>query len=56
MRIDRSVEMLTHDDKDLKIIALECGFTDQSCYTKVFRRFRGTTPAEFRKQYRAKTD
>lgn len=56
MRIDRSVEMLTHDDKDLKIIALECGFTDQSYYTKVFRRFRGTTPAEFRKQYRGKTD
>ena len=56
MRIDRSVEMLTHDEKDLKIIALECGFTDQSYYTKVFRRFRGTTPAEFRKQYRAKAD
>lgn len=51
MRIDRAVELLTASQKDLKIIALECGFPDQSYFTKVFRRVRGATPAEFRRQY-----
>lgn len=50
MRIDRAADMLTNSHRDLKIIALETGFPDQSYFTKVFRRYRGMTPAEFRKQ------
>ena len=50
MRIDRGADMLANSDKDLKRIALETGFPDQSYFTKVFRRYRGMTPAEFRRQ------
>ena len=54
MRIDRSADMLANSDKDLKRIALETGFPDQSYFTKVFRRYRGMTPAEFRHQSQGK--
>lgn len=49
MRIDRAVELLNNTDKPLKSIALETGFADQSYFTKVFRRWRGTPPAQFRR-------
>jgi AraC-like DNA-binding protein len=52
MRIDRAADLLANSDRDLKIIALETGFPDQSYFTKVFRRYRGATPAEFRRQNR----
>lgn len=54
MRVDRSADMLANSDRDLKIIALETSFSDQSYFTKVFRRYRGMTPAEFRSQGRQK--
>jgi transcriptional regulator GlxA family with amidase domain len=54
MRIDRAADMLANSHRDLKIISLECGFPDQSYFTKVFRRYRGMTPAEFRRQASAK--
>lgn len=52
MRIDRAADMLANSHRDLKMIALETGFPDQSYFTKVFQRHRGTTPAEFRRQAR----
>ena len=52
MRVDKSADMLANSDRDLKVIALETAFPDQSYFTKVFRRYRGMTPAEFRKQSR----
>ena len=50
MRIDRAAGMLANSHLDLKMIALETGFPDQSYFTKVFRRYRSMTPAEFRRQ------
>ncbi len=51
MRIDRAAEMLAGTDKPLAAIALECGFRDQSYFTKVFRRYRATTPLRYRKKF-----
>ncbi len=48
MRVDRAAEMLTRTAKPLALVALECGFEDQSYFTKVFRRYRKCTPGEFR--------
>lgn len=55
MRVDRAADLLANSDRDLKIIALETGFPDQSYFTKVFRKYRGATPAEYRKQNRTGT-
>ena len=49
MRIDRAAEMLARSDREIATIALECGFRDQSYFTKVFKRYRNTTPLRYRK-------
>jgi AraC-like DNA-binding protein len=50
MRIDRAAEMLSRTDKQIATIALECGYRDQSYFTKVFKRYRNTTPLRYRKE------
>jgi AraC-like DNA-binding protein len=52
MRVERAADLITQTDKDLKQISLEAGFADQSYFTKVFHKLRGTTPAEYRQQQR----
>lgn len=52
MRTDRVAELLLRSGKPLKLIALECGFADQSYLTKVFRRWYRTTPARYRREHR----
>lgn len=51
MRTGRVAELLLRSDKPLKLIALECGFADQSYMTKVFRRRHGVTPARYRSEH-----
>ena len=48
LRINRASLLLRQTGKSLVQIALECGFRDQSYFTKVFRRVTGKTPREFR--------
>jgi AraC-like DNA-binding protein len=50
MRVDRAVGLLSRSEKPLSLVALECGFEDQSYFTKVFRRYRSCTPGEFRQR------
>ncbi len=48
VRIDRATELLRRTDMSLLQIALEVGFSDQSYFTKVFRRHTQTTPRAYR--------
>jgi YesN/AraC family two-component response regulator len=50
IRVDRAAELLRDADLTLMEIALETGFTDQSYFTKVFRRHTSLTPREFRQR------
>jgi len=50
MRVDRARRLLRRSSKPLSIIALECGFADQSYFTKVFRRHAGMTPRRYRRE------
>jgi AraC-like DNA-binding protein len=52
MRIDKSKELLRRTDKSIVEICLECGFNDQSYFTKVFQRYTGHTPREYRLRVR----
>lgn len=47
-RIHRSLELLTESDTSISQIAQYCGFSNQSYYTKEFRRTTGTTPKQYR--------
>lgn len=53
MRVDKAQELLTRTDKSLIQICLDCGFSDPSYFTKVFRKYTNHTPGEYRRSRRS---
>lgn len=53
-RLEKADRYLVFSDLPLSFVAMECGFKDQGYFTRVFRRFRGTTPLRFRRERRAR--
>lgn len=51
-RIERARELLVASDLDLSEVADVCGFSDQSHFSRTFRRFMGTTPGAWRRMHR----
>lgn len=51
VRINKACEMLKNTKKELAEIAIDAGFTDQSHFTRVFKKIIGTTPQVYRKIY-----
>jgi AraC family transcriptional regulator len=51
LRIEFACRLLTTEDTPLVEIALAAGFSDQSHFSKTFRRHMGISPAEFKKSY-----
>lgn len=47
-RIELAKRLLKQDDLAINEIALHCGFSDQSHFTKHFKKVSGTTPRAFR--------
>jgi AraC family transcriptional regulator len=47
-RLDRAKHTLSQTSRPIADIALELGFSDQSHFTNVFKRFVGTTPYAYR--------
>lgn len=48
-RVARAAALLLETDLPLVEIALSCGFADQSHFSNVFRRYRGSSPAVYRR-------
>ena len=48
IRISKAEEMVLYSDFDLTYIAQECGFSDSSAFIKQFRKYKGTTPRQYR--------
>ena len=53
-RIERAQEMMLTTNDKLSQIAYECGLTDQAHLTRLFRRFVGDTPRNWRHTQRQK--
>lgn len=49
-RVNRAMHRLTESEASLSDIALECGFSDQSCFTRRFSMATGTSPGVWRKR------
>jgi len=49
-RIEKSKQLLETTNLSLAEIAQQCGFSDQSYYTNIFRKVIGMTPGAFRKK------
>jgi AraC family transcriptional regulator len=48
-RIDAAKELLLHSGLPMAEIALKCGFADQACFIRAFRKLLETTPGEWRR-------
>jgi AraC family transcriptional regulator len=49
-RIELARELLRHSDKPLSDIAISCGFTDQSHFTRIFSQIVGAPPGAWRRR------
>lgn len=50
-RVDKAQKLLLKSNKRIGEIADECGFLDYNYFTKVFKRYVGMTPRDYRKKY-----
>ncbi len=50
-RIDTAKELLLHSGLPMVEIALKCGFADQACFIRAFRKLLNTTPGEWRRMH-----
>jgi transcriptional regulator GlxA family with amidase domain len=55
-RIQRAQKLMLSSQAPLCQIALECGMSDQSHLTRVFRKIMGLNPARWRRQHGDRTD
>lgn len=51
VRIDHGSLQLKNTEKALFDIAIDCGFSDQSAFTKKFRELMGMVPSTYRKRF-----
>jgi AraC-like DNA-binding protein len=51
-RFERACSLLEDSSLNVSQVALECGFNDQSYFSKVFRRYAGITPKDYRSRQR----
>lgn len=47
-RVEKSKELLNTTDYPLIVVANECGFGDQSYFSRIFKKFTGESPKQYR--------
>lgn len=52
VRMENAVQRLRETDSAIAAVALECGYSDQSAFTRQFRQTIGLSPAEYRRTFR----
>jgi LacI family transcriptional regulator len=55
-RLDRAKQLLRDTDEKLQFIADECGLEDAERLSKSFKRFVGTSPADFRARHHTRPE
>jgi AraC-like DNA-binding protein len=49
LKVQKSLQLITEKGQDLTSIAFECGFSDQSHFTRCFKEVNGINPSEYRR-------
>lgn len=52
-RLGEAKNLLRHSDASIANIGCKCGFPDPAYFSTIFKRYEGTTPAEYRKNPKA---
>lgn len=52
IRLEAAVERLVGTDESIATIAVRCGYSDQSAFTRKFRETVGLSPSEYRRSFR----
>ena len=52
VRMEHAVRQLRDTDDAIATIALDCGYSDQSAFTRQFRQAVGLSPSEYRRTFR----
>lgn len=55
-RINKALELLKNTNTKISDIALKCGFSNGTYFTKAFRESKGITPSQYRNQYFSSED
>lgn len=51
-RMEAAVQRLRETEDSIAAVALDCGYSDQSAFTRQFRQATGVSPSEYRKAFR----
>jgi transcriptional regulator GlxA family with amidase domain len=51
MRVHKACDLLRLGERNLAEISSECGFYDQSSFSRHFRKLMGMTPRQYRKRW-----
>jgi AraC-like DNA-binding protein len=51
-RMEAAVQRLRETDEPIAAVALDCGYSDQSAFTRQFRQTVGLSPSEYRRAFR----
>jgi len=49
LKVQKSLQLISVRKMDLTTIAMDCGFSDQSHFTRSFKEINGITPSQYRK-------
>ena len=47
-RIERAARLLAGDEMNVAEVAVHCGYADSSAFIKQFRKYKGTTPKQYK--------
>lgn len=50
-RIEKASQMLHNTELSVLAVCMECGFNDSSNFIKVFKKYKGITPKQYRKMF-----
>ena len=50
-RVEKACKLLSSTKKPIAEVALDCGYTDQSAFTRQFKQTSGMTPKAYRDQF-----
>lgn len=53
-RIERAKDLMLGTDRPLAEIAFDCGLSDQAHFSRVFRKFPGQSPSQWRRSFQVR--